>query len=116
MSIPPPEADPFVKAWVNFDATGNIISNYGVDSVTKNSTGDYTIEFLNNFYDNTYSCVMSPNNDEENLISGTVTEKTVSSVRVLFRGGATTLLGIVLPLITPIDPSDGANVQICGVQ
>jgi hypothetical protein len=35
-----------VKAWVNFNgSTGTIRSSYNVGSITKNTTGDYTINF-----------------------------------------------------------------------
>jgi hypothetical protein len=39
------------KAWVNFDGTvatpSTIRSSYNVSSITKNTTGDYTINFTN---------------------------------------------------------------------
>lgn len=46
------------KAWVNFDGyTGSIFAAYNVSSVTRNSTGLYTVNFTNAFSDIYYSCV-----------------------------------------------------------
>jgi len=46
------------KAWVNFNGTtspGTIRSSYNVSSVTKNGTGDYTINFSTPMADANYS-------------------------------------------------------------
>jgi hypothetical protein len=48
------------KAWVNFDGTGSIgsqtiRSSYNVSSVTKNGTGDYTVNFATPMADANYS-------------------------------------------------------------
>lgn len=46
------------KAWVNFNGTtspGTIRAQYNVSSVTKNTTGDYTVNFTNAFADANYS-------------------------------------------------------------
>jgi hypothetical protein len=46
------------KAWVNFDGTtspGTIRSSYNVSSVTKNGTGDYTVNFTTAMTDANYS-------------------------------------------------------------
>jgi hypothetical protein len=46
------------KAWVNFDGTtspGTIASSYNVSSVTKNGTGDYTVNFASALADANYS-------------------------------------------------------------
>ena len=48
------------KAWVNFNGTtspGTIRSSYNVSSVTKNGTGDYTINFTTALADANYSIV-----------------------------------------------------------
>ncbi len=47
------------KAWVNFNGDGSINGSYNVTSVTKNTTGDYTITFTVAFSDNTYAGVSS---------------------------------------------------------
>jgi hypothetical protein len=49
------------KAWVNFDGTlsGTITprASYNVNSVTKNSTGNYTVNFTNALADASYAAV-----------------------------------------------------------
>jgi hypothetical protein len=58
-------ANIMVKAWVNFDGTPttpSIRASYNVSSVTKNSTGNYTINFTNALSDANYSVVISGQN------------------------------------------------------
>lgn len=47
------------KAWVNFDGTtatpSTIRASYNVSSVTKNGTGDYTVNFTTAMVDTNYS-------------------------------------------------------------
>jgi hypothetical protein len=46
------------KAWVNFDGTtspGTIRSSYNVSSITKNSTGNYTVNFTTAMSDANFS-------------------------------------------------------------
>ncbi len=44
------------KAWVNFNGTnGSIRASYNVASITKNGTGDYTINLTNALVDANYS-------------------------------------------------------------
>jgi len=49
------------KAWVNFNGTtaspSTIRAQYNVGSVTKNGTGDYTVNFINALPDANYSVV-----------------------------------------------------------
>lgn len=48
-----------VKAWVNYNGVSNTInSNYNVSSVTKISTGIYTINFLTPMVDTNYATVL----------------------------------------------------------
>jgi hypothetical protein len=50
------------KAWVNFDGTtspGTIRSSYNVSSVTKNGTGDYTVNFTTPMSDANYSVTVN---------------------------------------------------------
>ena len=46
------------RAWVNFDGTGTITirDSFNVSSITDNGTGDYTINFTNEFANTNY-CV-----------------------------------------------------------
>jgi hypothetical protein len=51
------EQKQIAKAWVNFNGTtspGTIRSSYNVSSVTKNGTGDYTVNFSNAMTDDNY--------------------------------------------------------------
>ena len=49
------------KAWVNFNgATGVINASFNVGSVTRNGTGDYTVNFTNALADSNYSGVAFP--------------------------------------------------------
>jgi hypothetical protein len=49
------------QAWVNFNGTSGaspvIRASYNISSVTRNGTGDYTINFTNAFADANYSAV-----------------------------------------------------------
>jgi hypothetical protein len=50
------------KAWVNFNGTtspGTIRSSYNVSSVTKNGTGDYTVNFATAMADANYSVAVN---------------------------------------------------------
>ena len=52
------EQKQIAKAWVNFNGTtspGTIRSSYNVSSVTKNGTGDYTVNFATAMADANYS-------------------------------------------------------------
>lgn len=45
------------RAWVNFNGvtTATIRASFNVSSVTRNGTGDYTVNFINNMSDVNYS-------------------------------------------------------------
>jgi hypothetical protein len=48
------------KAWVQFQgASGTINASYNVSSVTRNSTGDYTVTYTNAFSDANYAFAVS---------------------------------------------------------
>lgn len=52
------EQKQIAKAWVNFNGTtspGTIRSSYNVSSITKNGTGDYTVNFTTAMADANYS-------------------------------------------------------------
>jgi hypothetical protein len=48
--------DSAAKAWVEFNSAGAILASYNVASVTKNSTGDFTIAFATAFASANYAC------------------------------------------------------------
>jgi hypothetical protein len=52
------------KAWVRFNGTASTITNsYNVSSLTKNTTGDYTITFTNALANANYNTVLGCRND-----------------------------------------------------
>lgn len=58
------------KAWVNFNGNnspGTIRAQHNVSSVTKNGTGDYTVNFANALPDSNYCVVMTPGNSDNGL-------------------------------------------------
>ena len=78
------------RAWVNFDGTGSIGQNqsirssYGVGSVYKNSTGDYTINFSPALSDADYACSgMAWDNVNNSRIVSFRTTPTSSSLRII---------------------------------
>lgn len=48
------------KAWVNFTGSGTIAAQFNVSSITKNGSGDYTVNFTTALPDANYSAVVSP--------------------------------------------------------
>lgn len=73
------------KAWVNFNGTtspGTIRSSYNVSSVTKNGTGDYTVNFTTPMADANYSVSLNFGNAATFLASGSVGVISTSSVRI----------------------------------
>ena len=82
------EQKQIAKAWVNFDGTtspGTIRSNYNVSSVTKNGTGEYTVNFATPMADANYSVALAVQTTSEldfrPVIKSTLTP-TTSSIRV----------------------------------
>lgn len=100
------------RAWVNFDGTdGSIRDSGNVSSVTKNGTGDYTVNFATAMPDGDYSVSGTAGNRNTNGSRGTngiMTDNgnppSSSSCRVLTAYGSTST-------------SDGAlqNVDYCYV-
>ena len=73
------------QAWVNFNgSTAAIRASYNVSSITKNGTGDYTVNFTNAFADTNYVAVLSSGTVETtcNVASRYSTGATTSSLRV----------------------------------
>lgn len=70
-----------VKAWVEFDGTGtvSIKASYNIDSITDNSTGDYTVNWDTDFSGADYACVVS----SDNFYRRTLASLTTNQVRIL---------------------------------
>jgi hypothetical protein len=97
------------KAWVNFNGTaGTIRNSFNVTSLTKNTTGDYTINFTTAMPDANYAWSGGCNNSDDSSTNGnsgtintTVALQTASSLRVQTRFQVTTVSGIAdLTLVT----------------
>jgi hypothetical protein len=90
-------------AWVNFNGTtspGTINSQYNVSSVTRNGTGDYTLNFTAALSDANYSCNFGCTIDSTALATnpafvgvaatgGAVNTKTTSALRIYSYTGTT---------------------------
>jgi hypothetical protein len=89
------------RAWVNFDGTLTTPitprSNYNVSSVTKNATGNYTLNFTTSLADANYACVgmcSSASPTQNNFILGLFSgaTKTTSALQVAVTNGGTATL------------------------
>jgi hypothetical protein len=86
------------KAWVNFNGTtspGTIRSSYNVSSVTKNGTGDYTVNFATALADANYSVCGTGSSVSSGETSGRLTVNpvpttplTTNSARIPYVGAA----------------------------
>lgn len=104
-----------VLAWARFDSSGTLLNSFNVDSVTKNSTGNFTVFFENEFTDEDYSPMFLAIDDSTGLVLPKIVSQETGNVQVEFRGGAVTILGIQVVLNSPIDPSVGITMITCGV-
>ena len=53
------------KVWVNFNGTGTVAirASFNVNTITDNSTGNYTVNFSNSMSDANYCAMVSPGNN-----------------------------------------------------
>ena len=75
------------RAWVNFNGVtpATIRASYNVSSVTRNATGDYTVNFTTAMPDANYAAVLSSKTDTVTDIIAQVpgsASKTASSLRI----------------------------------
>ena len=86
------------KAWVQFDGTsGTIRASYNVASVTRNSTGDYTINFTSAMANANYAfvgtCALNITGDRNTVVAAPYNQApTTSALRIATTGGATSSL------------------------
>jgi hypothetical protein len=76
------------KAWVNFNGNtspGTIRSSYNVSSVTRNATGDYTVNFATPMADANYASASQVNSSFGSAGSSL---KTISSHRIVTQNGS----------------------------
>jgi hypothetical protein len=77
------------KAWVNFDGTtspGTITSSFNVSSVTRTSTGDFTVNFTTAMVDANYAIAGSCSSGAGTSIN--TSTATVNSLRIFTYTGA----------------------------
>jgi hypothetical protein len=86
------------KAWVNADGTnGTIRGSFNVSSVTRNSTGDYTVNYTTAMPNANYSVagmaqrIIANSDLYVGLVFGASMNQTTSSVRVQTRTGGASL-------------------------
>jgi len=99
------------KAWVNFNGTtspGTIRSSYNVSSVTKNATGDYTVNFATTLADANYSVCGTGSFGASGETSGRLTINGVPSTPLTTNSARIVYVGAAF-----YDPS-WASVQIFG--
>jgi hypothetical protein len=77
------------KAWVNFNGTvatpSTIRSSYNVSSVTKNGTGDYTVNFAASMADVNYSANVTTGANATSNARGSDGPKTTANIQVFCR-------------------------------
>lgn len=82
-------------AWVNFNGTtspGTIRSQYNVSSVTKNGTGDYTLNFTTALSDANYAITLTNGYttlSATNTITGVAQAPTTTAARIITVTGGT---------------------------
>lgn len=79
------------RAWVNFNGTtspGTIRASYNVSSITKNATGDYTVNFTNALSDANYSFCFISDSPQSFVSTG---GGSASSIRIYTRNASSVL-------------------------
>ena len=100
------------KAWVNFNGTtatpSTIRSSYNVSSVTKNSTGDYTVNFATAMADANYTTVASFGD------TGNTAFAAASNVGFAVSTSSVRVRSLAVGASPSTQDADQANVQIFG--
>ena len=81
------------KAWVLYDGSNeNILASFNVSSVTRHSTGQYTVNFTNSFSDTNYlavpACIFSGVGNDISVVMGNSGNRATGSCR-FFTGQGT---------------------------
>lgn len=100
-----------VKGWVKFNSSGVVLSGYNVTSVSRKTTGNFTINWTNNFPDANY-CIQVSSKSENSSIIQNVTVQSATSCSVSFTGGLVTIVGISVLSGAAIDPTFGYVLAI----
>jgi hypothetical protein len=69
-------------AWASFNGTaGTLTAGYNVSSITKNGTGDYTLNFTNALVDANYAAVAMGNNGQ--VYNNMPSTRTTTQLRIV---------------------------------
>lgn len=98
------------KAWGNIASDGTVNNSFNIQSVEKNSTGNFTITFEYAFSDANYCSTISAINTDGSLVSEVIESQTDENVTVQFRGGSVNILGILVAPAAAIDPDIGFSI------
>lgn len=92
------------RAWVNFNGTGTVAirSSGNVSSVTKNATGDYTVNFSTPMPDSNYSAVVGGGNGANNPMATAHWSLSGSAFRFLTSGLQSSITQQVDPSIVNV--------------
>ena len=95
------------KAWVNFNGTtatpSTIRSSYNVSSVTKNGTGDYTVNFATAMVDANYSVsfgIIGASGSGGYIVDPILNTQSTSSCRVQTVNGGNIAIGVDVSIVS----------------
>lgn len=94
-------------AWAYSNSAGTVGDSKNVSSVTRNSTGNYTVAFATAFPSAQYHVDITPIDTDgvPNIIS--ISSQTTAGFTFQFTGGGATLLGIPIVARGPVEPDIG---------
>ncbi len=99
--------------WASFDPDGEIAASKDIDSVTKNGTGDFTVNFSGVMQTDNYFATITPVDSTGSPFTIKILSQDDSSCRFICRGGGVSVLGITVVNSVPIDPDIGINFFAC---
>jgi hypothetical protein len=109
-----PNSLQLAKAWVNFNGTtatpSTIRSSYNVSSITKNATGDYTVNFATPMADANYTAVGASSPDSSNILAMVVTMGQTTSNT--YQAPTTSTLRFTTRYVAGNDQYDPVSVNI----
>lgn len=73
-----------IKGWVTFDESANILDSFNVTSVTRQSTGNFTVTWATDFADANYACVVTGDGSRMSSIDS----RTAGTVLLDFRNSS----------------------------
>lgn len=109
-----PVSDSTIRyVWASFDPDGEITASKDISSVTKNGTGDFTVNFSGVMQTDNYFAAITPFDNTSAPITVKNISQNDSSCRFICRGGGVSVLGLTVVNSVPIDPNVGINFFAC---